>query len=118
MDGQGMIFGDRSLVRRISMTLWVIRVDLIAWIYWVVWCHSNRVVIQPNNEDLTWNISIITGVELSFRCWNFVSDLFIPTVKVGLQLRISRAKVNGLPRLTRQLKVIKGAVIGIINKPY
>ena len=45
MDGQGMIFGDRSLVRRISRTIWDILIDLIAWIYWVFWCHSNRVVI-------------------------------------------------------------------------
>ena len=113
-----MIFGDRSLVRRVSRTIWVIRVDLIAWIYWVVWCHSNRAVIQLNNEDLTWTISISTGVELSFRCWNFVSDQFIPTVKVGVQLRISLGKVNGLPRLPLRLKFIKGAVLGIINKPY
>ena len=78
-------------------------------------------VIQPNNEDLTWINSIITimnGVELSLRCWNSVSEQVIPTVKVGLQLRISRAKVNGLPRLPLQLNVNKGAVLGIINKPY
>ena len=118
MDDQGMIFGDRSLVRRISRTIWVIRVDLIAWIYRVVWCHSNRAVIQPNNEDLTWTISIITGVELSFRCWNFVSEQFIPTIKVGVQLRISLVKVNDLPRLPLRLKVSKGAALGIINKPY
>ena len=75
-------------------------------------------VIQPNNEDLTWNIIIITGVELSFRCWNSVIDQFIPMVKVGIQLRISLGKVNGLPRLPLRLKFIKGAVLGIINKPY
>ena len=81
----------------------------------------SQAVIQPNNEDLTWIISIITimnGVELSLRCWNSVSEQVIPTVKVGLQLRISRAKVNGLPRLPLQLNVNKGAVLGIINKPY
>ena len=122
MDGQGMIFGDRSLVRRISRTLWVwvLRIDLLAWSYWVFWCHSNRAVLQVHLVDLTWNMSIITGVELSFLSWNFVtiSDQVIPTVKVGLQLRISLGKVNGLPRLPLRLKFIKGAVLGIINKPY
>ena len=75
-------------------------------------------MIQLNNEDLTWTISISTGVELSFLFWNSVSELFIPTVKVGIQLRLSLGKVNGLIRLPLQLKFIKGAVIGIINKPY